>query len=518
MATTSNARNVMLANDSPRTLPVTLPSTYNTSGDHSGTWNSLGQTVHRNDQVQLSTTGQLLNAGGGGLTTLDGVGGNYLGNWESVGRTAHRNDLLSLSSTGQFTDNGTNRGSITNLDYTNVGGTKPPNNATANFFSTSGSNPSGGSDGDAHWNSSTSTMWFKTGGVWRVGGTINANQITVGTLAAARIASNSITSDKINVSQLSGISQNIGTITAGSIQSSATIDISGFARFNGAIGGYSILANNNINSQGGVNAASGTSSLPAIRGQNHSGGGVSIQAVHNGSGTALECTAVFGTALSVNGPISISSQTISNLTAGAANFVSGSNVSGTVGSAQTAVDASNADNADFATNSAQLGSVAASSWCRQMATNSGTASASSNGFVFTSTVTGVRTRATGGRNFVVEEFSDENLKQDIQPEELGSEFIRGLEPITYTYDNITMHGFGARRTRGLLERMNKRKNNDCLARTLDDGVESSSAIGKIGPIVKTLQEILDRLDAQDEEIKRLQKGGTVFNAKAKRRI
>lgn len=151
-----------------------------------------------------------------------------------------------------------------------------------------------------------------------------------------------------------------------------------------------------------------------------------------------------------------------------------------------------------------------------MVTDSGTATASSTGFVFTSTVTGVRTRATGGRNFVVEEFSDENLKQDIMPEELGSEFIRGLEPITYTYNNITMHGFGARQTRGLLERMKKRKNNDCLARTLDDGVESSSAIGKIGPIVKTLQEILDRLDAQDEEIKRLQNGGTVFDAKVKK--
>ena len=42
--------------------------------------------------------------------------------------------------------------------------------------------------------------------------------------------------------------------------------------------------------------------------------------------------------------------------------------------------------------------------------------------------------------------------------------------------------------------MKKLKTNDSLGRTLDDGVESSSMIGKIGPIVKTLQEILARLD------------------------
>jgi hypothetical protein len=415
MSAIVNDRDVLLQAAGTRLLPVQLPSNYSTSGDHLGTLTGLAQTNYRNNQISLSSLGELQNAGGGQLTTLNNVGGNFLGNWESVGRSAHRNDLLSLSSSGTFIDNGTPRGSITNLDYGNVGGTKPPTNATANFFSTSGSNPSGGSDGDAHWNSSTSTMWFKTGGVWRVGGTVNANQITVGTLAAARIASNSITADKISVSSLSGISSNIGTVTSGAIQSSATIDISGFARFNGASGGYSILANNNVGSQGGISAHSGTSSLAAIRGENHSGG-VSIDAVHNGGGIALRCTAIFGTALQVNGDISISTQTISNLTAGAANFVSGSNVSGTVGSAQTAVNASSADSADFASNSSLFNGLPSSSYCRFMATESGTATASSGGFGYVSDVANVNTQATGGNQFRVVEVSDINLKENIKNE------------------------------------------------------------------------------------------------------
>ena len=458
MATVLHTRIKRLQDKGTRLLPVQLPSDYTTTGDHQGTWNTLGQTVHRNDQVQLSVTGQLLNAGGGALTSLNDVGGNYTGFWNSLGQTVHRNDQITLSSNGVLNNAG--GGAITNLDYGNVGGTKPPSNATANFFSTSGSNPSGGSDGDAHWNSSTSTMWFKTGGVWRVGGTINANQITVGTLAAARIASNSITTDKINVGgALSNLSSNMGTVSSGTLTSSVSMSVNGSAVFNGSsnqgFGAAAVNANTSLNSTNGVIGRAGgsgagvygtTSSGIGVLGQASSGGGVGGQFSGSGGASALE---VFGSTL-LQGTITISTQTISNLTAGAANFVSGSNVSGTVGSAQTAVNASSADNADFATNSAQLGSIGASSWCRQFVTNSGTASASSNGFVFTSTVTGVRTRATGGRNFVVEEFSDEELKINEVPEDLGLDFILGLQPVTYEREDtpgITYHGIGARKTR-----------------------------------------------------------------------
>ena len=69
----------------------------------------------------------------------------------------------------------------------------PPINATSNYFTQSSSDPTGGEDGDAHYNTTTNVMWFKIDGTWTRGGTVNASQIITGTLAAARIAANSIT-------------------------------------------------------------------------------------------------------------------------------------------------------------------------------------------------------------------------------------------------------------------------------------------------------------------------------------
>ena len=508
MAAIVNARDVLLQDASTRVEAVTLPSNYDTSGDHSGTLNGSDQVNFQNNQLSLTSNGRLFNGATlqGFLDSLEDVGGNFIGNWEGVGRTLHRNDLLSLSSDGQFINNGTPQGQISNLDYGNVGGTKPPSNATSNFFTTSGSNPSGGSDGDAHWNSSTFTMWFKTNGVWRVGGTINANQITVGTLAAGRIASNSITTDKINIGgALSNLSSNIGTISSGTLTSSVSLSVNGSAVFNGSsnqgFGAAAVNANTSLNSTNGVigrasfgSGVYGTATSGiGVLGQATSGGGVGGQFSGSGGANALE---VFGSTL-LQGSITISTQTISNLTAGAANFVSGSNVSGTVGSAQTAVNASSADSADFASNSSQLNGLPSSSYCRFMVTDSGTATASSTGFVYQSTVTGVRVRATGGRNFVVEEFSDEELKINENPETLGLDFILGLEPVTYErQDNpgITYHGIGARKTRRHLEKIKKRKNNDTLGRTLEDGTESASTIGLIAPLVKAVQELNEKVE------------------------
>lgn len=490
MATNVHVRDLILQADSPRVENVTLPSnvSYNgdTSGDHLGTLGGSAQTNFQNSQITLSSTGALQNAGGGALTSLNSVGGNYLGSLNGLGLTVHRNDQISLSSSGALLNAG--GGAITALNYNNVSGTKPPSNATANFFSTSGSNPSGGSDGDAHWNSSSSTMWFKTGGTWRVGGTINANEIITGTLAAARIASNSITadkiasnsvtSDKINVGTLSGISSNAGTITAGTIQSSAAIDINGIARFNGNIGGYSILANNNHNGNGGISTKSASGSLPALRAENVSGGGYSIDAISNSGGTtalrALNQTG--GTALRVDGPISITTQTISNLTVG------------------TAGSAGNATNAN------DLGGVSNTNWCRLIATESGTANASGFGFQMHATVTNINTIGSG--NIVeIRDVSDRKTKTEIEPETLDLEFIKLLKPVTFKSNgkgDLIRHGFVADDIGdlGILPE------NDSLYHVYpDDGLKGTDYICIISPLVKAVQQLSDKLDQAQRDIR-----------------
>lgn len=503
MASIINDRDVLLQAAGTRLLPVQLPSNYTTTGDHSGTLGGSAQTNFQNGQITFSSIGELLNAGGGSLSSLNNVGGNFLGNLSGLSQTVHRNDQITLSSTGALQNAG--GGSITNLDYGNVGGTKPPPSATENFFSRSGSNPSGGSDGDAHYNTSTQTMWFKTSGIWSVGGTVNANQITVGTLAAARIASNSVTTDKLDVGgALSNITSNLGTITSGTVSTSGTIRATGTTAQAGS--NYSAVFNSNGNASRGIYCWRGVvgvgSSNEGVLGQASGGGGVGGSFTGSGGAQALEA---FGGIL-LQGNITIQTQTISNLTAGFAT---------SAGSTSFATNATNADNADFATfassassatnatnaanatnssNTSAMDGVDGSNWCRIMVTNSGSASASSSGFVLTSTVTGVRTRATGGRNVVIESFSDENLKTDIQDETLGSDFVMGLRPITYVIDGITYHGLGARHTKDHIKKIKKLRNNDSLARTLDDGTESTDGIGAIGPVIKTLQEILARLD------------------------
>lgn len=55
--------------------------------------------------------------------------------------------------------------------------------------------------------------------------TITANEIAANAIIASKILAGEITADKMNVTQLSAISANLGTITAGSITSTAEINV-----------------------------------------------------------------------------------------------------------------------------------------------------------------------------------------------------------------------------------------------------------------------------------------------------
>lgn len=201
--------------------------------------------------------------------------------------------------------------------------------ATSNYFTTSASNPSGGSDGDAHYNSTTNVMWFKISGAWTQGGTINANAITAGTLAAARIAAGSIDATKLSVSSLSAVSANLGTVTAGSITGTSNINITGTANFAGSTNSGGVLYCGVFNDGGsvagglsgkGANSGgfgvhgkidSGSSLSVGVKGQNTGGRGVEGSAT---TGTGVYATASSGTALHVQGPMTISSSAlVSNL-------------------------------------------------------------------------------------------------------------------------------------------------------------------------------------------------------------
>lgn len=362
---------------------------------------------------------------------------------------------------------------------------------TSNFFTSSASDPTGGSSGDAHYNTTTQVMWFNVGGTWTKGGTVNASQIITGTLAAARIAANSITTDKIatgavtaneiaagaitatklNVSTLSAITANLGTVNAGNISGSADIDITGKGVFGGTYTAFSynsaIHANPNRIASNGVTGYSDAIVGAGVRGDhNGSGYGVAGHASSSaGYGVYAENTGG-GTALQVVGKMAITSSTlVTNLNA---DMVDGKH---------------------------------AGSLCQIVPTDSGTCTVSGNGFNLNCLISGIRTRGTS--NFVyIENISDRRLKKDIKKEMLGLDFINQLMPVQYRLKSRPQtkhHGFIAQDLKDLID-----GDDDSLFQTHEDGMHGVDYMGLIGPLVKAVQE----LSKQVEELKNGQKAAS----------
>ena len=391
-------------------------------------------------------------------------------------------------------------GAITALDYANISGVKPDANATQNFFTTSTSNPTGGAVGDAHWNSSTSVMWFNTPAGWSRGGTINAGEITVGTLAAARIAANSITTDKLNVANLAAINANLGTVNAGSITGTADINITGSARFRGATSSADGSACGVFNDTGtqsfGVISYSLTGNGSAVAGfAQTSGGGNGVYGVALGStdrGVRAQRIGS-GTALSVSGPMTITSTSqVLNLHATrAATATNADNFSGNVSFSQI----TGTVNAD------QLDGSSKSSFCRQISGNSGittTPTTSVLGVRTTGTLftNGIRTRGSGTL-MLIEDTSDTVLKTNIVNETKGTNFIKGLRPVIYEYiDNkgVDVHGFLANEVATLAD------SKDSFTAWNENGALSLSHTALMAPLVKAFQEVEDRLTTAENTI------------------
>lgn len=327
MATIQNQADVILQATSPRLLAnplnyISIIPTTNTITTVSGALTpstvtikailngALRGTISWSTSPSISTTpitdGIIFNSSAisDGASILVTATLNYAGNVYTATTNITRKQAVSLSSTGTLTGEG--GGAITSLDYSNVSGTKPPATATSNFFSTNTTDPSGGSNGDAWYNSTTGVMWFKLAGTWTKGGTVNASQITTGTLAAARIAAGSIDATKLNVSTLSAITANLGTVNAGSITGSATLDVAGSVKFSGSTTDgsslYTVVCNASSitnggglkgyagNSGVGVYGDGGTTGSRGIAGVGRAAGVIGVQATNTASGLALEVT------------------------------------------------------------------------------------------------------------------------------------------------------------------------------------------------------------------------------------
>ncbi|SDX87946.1 tail fiber domain-containing protein [Nitrosomonas halophila] len=551
MATTVNDRDLFIMSGT-RTEPVTLPSDVGVAGDVVGTLNGIPvqdvinaayasgggdetEAILSNSATSIVMTasnlfktgtgsgGVFIGAGGiigknsGGVTKVtinastglltaedaiikgtiqagsiiaasSTVDGTTLG---TIKNDAYEGAHVSLSASGQLI--GAGGGQITNLDYSNIGGSKPPASATTNFFTTSSSNPSGGVNGDAHFNSSTNVMWFRIGGTWRRGGTISASEITVGTLAAARIASNSITSDKINVTTLSAISANLGTVNAGSITGSAGIDITGQGVFRGqglADGQYyaGVFNPGGLSNRGGVYCRS-NSLLNA-----------GILATHTGNGRAVEgwayggssSTGVYGSSLNSGG------RGVEGVNNSSGGF--GVMARSTSGTALRVEGSMQITNTGIVTNlnADRVDNYHATSFCRTIGSNSGTATVGSSHFnIYVSGISGV-TSTGSGSSITIQSTSDSRLKQDIETEPLGLAFINQLAPKVYRLISnpaLRYHGFLSDDIQQLLPGQD-----DALYWEGVDGRKNTDYVSLIAPLVNAVQELSARLVAVEASL------------------
>lgn len=442
------------------------------------------------------------------------IGGVTIG---TVKANAATGASVTLSASGQLI--GAGGGSITALDYGNVSGTKPPASATANIFTVSTSNPSGGNDGNAHWNSATQVMWFKTAGAWNAGGTVNASSITTGTLAAARIAANSITSDKINVGTLSALSANLGSVTAGNITGTAGIDITGQAKFQGVVSNagsnYTAVFNAARTTSGGISVYGGTSTM-AVRADGLSSGfglysivepggngtstGIAIYGVlagSGGTGTAIyaKSASASGTALKANNSGGGNALVVE----GAASFFGQITVN-----AQTVSGLSitgNAATASLSTNSGALGGITASSWMRALATDSGTALASGSGMQLNSALSGIEIAQSGaGNRALVRNISDASLKTNVSAEVLGADFVHTMGGLAKSFEYKSRpgeltHGWIAQDVEAI-----KPTADDRMAHTHPDGIMGVDYNGLISILYYNLSLALTRIEALEETI------------------
>jgi hypothetical protein len=419
--------------------------------------------------------------------TRTGSTANITANIDGTAPSGVKNSGITLSSSGALL--GAGGGSITALPYANVTG-GPPANATANFFTQSSSDPSGGADGAAHWNLSTSVMWFKISGTWQKGGTINASQITTGTLAAARIAAGSITSDKISVSTLSAVAANLGTITAGSITGSSDITTSGDIKGDGLtpaagtfpFGGSLYSIDYSIHGRASSSTTSGRVRC-----------GVVGEASAN---TALYNVGVYGRATSGANGYGVVGNGIQAGVYGKSNSVGNPGVlaQGQSGGPGLSVDGTmTISSTSLVTNlnADMVDGYHSTSLCRTVGSHSGIATISSSQFEIFSTVSGVST-AGASNDITIYSVSDRRLKQDIHPEKLGLDFIRKLKPVTYRLkDNpeIKHHGFISQDVGKFIDE----SENDCFFYKNPNGYYGTDYSAMTAPIVKAIQEIDRRL-------------------------
>ena len=236
----------------------------------------------------------------------------------------------------------------------------------------------------------------------------------------------------------------------GDISGTSNIDITGNARFKGAYTGA--VTNAAVYANESNTAATGVFGTSSATLASHAATGVGVWGV----GTGAEAIGVIGFS---NGSIGVSGASSSASAAGVRANNSGggpslesvttfkwSSYTFAVPAGSTSTYMRNDGTwSNPVTTSAVNSAFGASESdvCQLVATDSGTATVAGSGFNLNCTVSGVQTVGSGN-TVVIQTISDARLKQDIEDETLGLDFIAQLRPRTYRMRSnpaLRYHGF-----------------------------------------------------------------------------
>lgn len=245
----------------------------------------------------------------------------------------------------------------------------------------------------------------------------------------------------------------------------------------------------------GLATAAGSFNTSAVQGI-ASGGGAGVAGQNSGSGVGLYCDNKFQwgsyTATAPNG-------NASNFLNGQGNWVAAS--SGGVSSLSTsnsssgltlsasastgAVTLTLSGTPTNATYSDYLGGYSGSQYARIFVGDAGTANASGSGMNFNCLITGYQFRGTSNIMYI-EPVSDRRLKENIEPEILGLDFVNALNPVTYNMigQQRKAHGFIAQDVETLIT-----SENDSLKIENLEGIKGVDYLSLIAPLTKAIQEL-----------------------------
>ena len=261
-----------------------------------------------------------------------------------------------------------------------------------------------------------------------------------------------------------------------------------------------------------IAGASNTLGLGALSVTNASGyGGNAFNCTNNGTGHGITSIA-YSTGSTRNAVLALGYGTSTN---GAALYAANSGNYGIYCSGQFGIDNSTLVtnlNANYlqgytasnfmltgstATDSNALGGVTASSWARIFVGDIGTANASGSGMNFNCLITGYQFRGTSNYMYI-EPVSDRRLKENIEPEILGLDFVNALNPVTYNMigQQRKAHGFIAQDVETLITSAN-----DSLKIENSEGIKGVDYLSLIAPLVKAIQELTAKVKALEAQLK-----------------